>query len=154
MKSILYVFFVFLFIGCSNPGYSVRINIDHNAKANESDIQQIQNCFLNTDHEVVMVKKKDFWKIESYKINLKSKRFEQLEHNYINFAVEYHYDQKKTSGKQIIKDIEVRIGNSWEGKNPILKKEIDKVADCVLNQLKGRIGDSYISIDRRYTGPI
>ena len=154
MKSISVIFFVFIFTSCSNPGYSIRINIDQNAKATESDIKLITNYLIETDYENVMIKEKDFWKVESYKIYLNKDKFKKFEHNYINFAVEYYYEQEKTMNKKIIEKIEVRIGNSWEGRNPILKTEIDKIADCVVNQLRKRFDDSKISIERRFTGPV
>jgi hypothetical protein len=154
MKSIYVIFSFFIFISCSNPGYSIRINIDKNAKATENEIKLITNCLLKTDYESVMIKEKDFWKVESYKIILTKEKFTKLEHNYINFAVEYYYAQNNTMNETKIVKIEVRIGNSWEGRNPILKTEIDKLADCVVNQLKKRFDDSKILIDRRFTGPV
>lgn len=157
MKSIsnsLFCFALFLIIiGCSNPGYSVRINIDQDAKATDSDIDLIKSCMLQTTHEAVLKKGRDSWKIESYNIILDKDKFKQFEHKYIKFAVEYYYDQKVV-GENIINRIKVRIGNSWEGRNLALKNEIDKIADCVLEQLEGRFDASKISIERRYTSPV
>ena len=153
MKSIYVILSFFIFVSCSNPGYSIRINIDKNAKATENEIKLITNCLFKTDYENVMIKEKDFWKVESYKIFLTKDKFTKFEHNYINFVVEYYYAQNSTMNESTIVEIEVRIGNSWEGRNPILKTEIDKVADCVVSQLRKRFDDSKILIDRRYTGP-
>ncbi len=154
MRSLLLVCYAFIFFSCSYPGYSIRINIDQDAKATENDIKLITNYLSKTAHEVLLIKEKDLWKVKSYKINLDEDKFKNVSHNYINFTVEYYYDQKKIIEDKIIEKIEVRIGNSWEGRNPVLKNEIDRIADYVFNQLKARFDASNISIERRYTGPV
>jgi hypothetical protein len=154
MKSLFFTCYAFIFISCSYPGYSIRINIDQDAKATENDIKLITNYLSETTHEVLLVKEKDFWKVESYRINLDEDKFKNVNHKYINFTVEYYYVKNKIFERKLIEKIEVRIGNSWEGRNPVLKNEIDRVADYIFNQLRERFDASKISIERRYTGPV
>ena len=154
MKSIFLIFIAFILTSCSNPGYSIRIYVNKGAGATENDLKLIRNYLLMRPYDVVMVKEKDCWKVESYKINLNEKKFEGAEHRYISFAIEYYYNNEKDNEKKVLDKIEVRIGNSWEGRNPVLKAEIDKAANYIMNQLMQRFDSSYLSIDRRYTGPM
>lgn len=154
MKSLSVIFIVFVLAGCSNPGYSTRIYIEKAAGATESDIKLIKNYLLKTPYDVVMIKEKGFWRVESYKINLDEKMFEHLDHKYIMFVVEYYYDKQTINGLKTLEKVEVRIGNSWEGKDPILKDRIDKITDYIVNQLSQRFESSKFSVTRRYTGPM
>ena len=154
MKSTFLIFIAFILTSCSNPGYSIRIYVDKGAEATENDLKLIRNYLLMTSYDVVMVKERDCWKVESYKINLNGKKFEGAEHRYISFVVEYYYSNEKDNEKKALDKIEVRIGNGWEGRNPVLKAEIDKAANYITNKLMQRFNSSYISIERRYTGPM
>jgi hypothetical protein len=139
---------------CSNPGYSTRIYISSDARANENDINLITNIPKGKGADVILKKGRLNWKVESYRINLIEKRFDALERKYIYFVVEYYYNASLSKRDNTLEKIEVRIGNSRKGRNPILKLEIDKITDQVLSLLIKRFDKSYISIERKDVSPM
>lgn len=154
MKILFAIFFAFIIANCSNPGYSIRISVNKAVNASENDLKLITNYLRDKPYETLLIKEKSFWKVESYKIILNEEAFNQCKHRYINFVLEYYYDHENENKLRLLDKIEIRIGNSWEGKNPIIKKEIDKAADYVINQLNKSFDLSNIVIERRYTGPV
>ena len=154
MKYALFIFSCLILISCSDPGYSVRININDNANATESDIKLLTEYLQQTKYDVVMIEGKDNWKIQSYKILLDVKDYDGIGHKYINFVVEYYYNELSKNKGKILKKIEVRIGNSWEGRNPILKKEIDIIADQIVKVLTKRFNKSNFSEKRKFVTPM
>ena len=139
---------------CTDPGYSVRINIDENAKATEDDINSISEYIKKKKYEVVVEKGDDLWKVRSYKIILDDKRFDKFKHKYINFVIEYHISELSAEEKKALKTVEVRIGNNWEGRKPLLKEEIDTLSAIIVDQLTRRINKSDITVTRKFVTPM
>lgn len=155
MKLICALFLCVVLTACSNPGYSTRININKANGLNEDLIQGSIKTFLsNTQHDVVMIQEEKNWKIESYDIQLKEKKFWHLKHKYIGVAVEYWFEKSISENQRLLKKVQVRIGNSWEGKEPNLKNEIDKITDYFVSQLTHNLDKSNFSIQRKYVSPI
>ena len=138
----------------SSPGYSTRIYISSDARAAESDINLITNIPKGKGADVIFKKGELNWRVESYRINLNEKRFDALERKYIIFVVEYYYNDSLSKRDNFLEKIEVRIGNSREGRKRILKLEIDKITDQVLSLLIKRFDKSYITIERKYVSPM
>ena len=154
MRYLYIIISCIIMISCSNPGYSVRFNINENAKATENDIDLLTNYLQQTKYDVVMIEGKDNWKIQSYKIRLDGEKYKGIEHKYINFVVEYYYSRLSNNEEKILKSVEVRIGNSWEGRNSILKKEIDVISDHIAKVLEKRFNKSNVSEKRKYVTPM
>jgi uncharacterized OsmC-like protein len=154
IKRILVIFLLIIFTGCANPGYSVRIHVDKNANATEKDIQLITGFLNSKNYDVVMIKEQKNWKVESYKINLDKRKFKHVDHKYINFVVEYTYDKNAASHQMTLEQINIRIGNVWDGRDPALKKEIDLVADDVIQRLKQNFNVNAFSSERLFVAPI
>jgi hypothetical protein len=154
IKSLIIIFALYILTSCSNPGYGTLIYLSEDTEVTENDIVIITSIPQQLSHEVVMVKEEPTFKVESYKINLDEKKFDVFDHKYIIFVVEYHYDKQTTSGRKNLNKVEVRIGNVWEGRTPILKEEIDKLTDQTINLLSKRFDNSAIKTKRRYTMPM
>ena len=153
MRHFLAILVILLLYGCDKSGYSTRINLSENAGATKRDILLITNTFKSKPYDTVMTKEEGSWGIESYKIKLPDKKFNDLQRNYIGIAVEYWCPENTASKKPTCK-MEVRIGNPWEGKKPILKTEIDKITDLVVTNLSERLNMSEVKVQRAYTSPM
>jgi hypothetical protein len=157
MKLLSLVLTLFLLTNCigiqKGAGYSVHINIDQHAKPTMEDIKLITDCLNKKEYEVVKTREDQLWKVESYKIFLKAINFDAIKHNYIILVVEYYFSESNKNSGELDK-IDVRIGNTQEGSNPILKEEIDLVADSIEKKLSDRFGSKNFSIKRNIVTPM
>lgn len=153
MRYLYILIAICFFYGCSDPGYSARIHISSDARATEDDIKLITDILKQKTYQVIMTKNESNWKVESYKILLNEKRFNGLNRQYIMFVIEYYYSGTSSDLNKLLDKIEVRIGNSWEGRKPIVKEEIDQIVDYLLSFLIKRFGDSVISTEKGYVSP-
>lgn len=148
-------FVCFNIVSCSNkPGYRIQITIEKENMATEDDISLITDYLKLTTYDMIMNEGKDNWKVESYKIKLPEENFKHIEHQYIMFALEYYYDKQSTKDPKMLEKIILRFGNNWEGRNPILKNEIDRISDYIENKLSERFTDVNYSIEKRYVSPM
>jgi hypothetical protein len=154
MKYFAIILAILTLTSCSKPGYSTRITISKDAGTTKSDINLITNILHSKSYNTIKIEEKATWKIASYKIILDDERFNALERRYIGLAVEYSCAGKNASQLKDRCEIEVRIGNHWEGKNPIVKEVIDKITDQVVANLLKKFSKSEISISRAYTSPM
>ena len=154
MKYLLMFTIGIILCSCSDPGYSVRINIGEDAKATEEDLNSLTEYIHKKNHEVIVEEGNEQWNVKGYKIKLDDKRFDTFEHKYINFVIEYYFSEPLIEEKKLLKSVEVRIGNSWEGRKPILRKEIDTISNIVVNRLKQRFKKSDFTITRKFVTPM
>ena len=70
------------------------------------------------------------------------------------FVVEYHIAEHSSGNDQLLEKIDIRIGNTWEGKTPVLKNEIDIIADQVVSRLEKRFGSANMSVKREFKTPM
>lgn len=155
MKYFLIILAIFTLTGCSKPGYSTRINIRESAGATKADILLITSILQSKSYDTIMVKEEDWGGIESYKIKLDDKKFNKFERKYIGLAVEYYWcGKERTNEQNALCKIEVRIGNPWEGKTPVIKNEIDIITDLVVANLSDRFSKSEVKVRRAYSAPI
>ena len=101
-----------------------------------------------------MDEEEDTTKIESYKIKLDDKKFNDIERRYIGLAVEYWCSGEGSNEHKSLCKMQVRIGNPWEGRKPVLKNEIDQITDNVLTNLLKKFSKSEVKVRRAYTSPI
>lgn len=156
---ILYSLFLLLFVSsCAGihhkAGYSVRIRIDQDAKPTLNDVTMITDYLDQTIYEIVKTKKQGAWAYESYRIKLNEEKFNILKRKYIGFGVEYYFADESGNEKKQLKKIVVGIANTWEGSVPILKTEIDFVADQIVDKLKKRFGESNFTVERKLVTPM
>lgn len=144
----------FALLGCTKPGYSIRISIDKPGIANETDLELITNLLKTRSHKILMNEKEASWGVKSFKIVLPNEKFKHIEHQYINFVVEYFYDEPTQKETRPLKKIEVRVGNSWEGNDPILKNEIDLISADIEGILSERFGKSNYSVLKKRVSPM
>jgi len=154
MKYFLIILVIFTLSGCSNPGYSTRIDISEKAGATKGDFFLITSILQSKSYDTLMDEEKGLHKIESYKIKLDEKKFSGIERKYIGLAVEYWCTEERTFEQNALCKIQVRIGNPWEGKKTVLKNEIDKITDLVVANLSERFSESKIKVRRAYSSPI
>ena len=151
MKYFIAILSVSLLLGCSEkPGYSTRINIEKDAGINKSDIYLITSVFKSRTFETSMKKEEGAWKIESYKIMLESNKFNAIKHRYIGVAIESWCELKQNAPCRI----EVRILNAWEGRKPVVKAEIDKITDSIIENLSKKTSASQLKVQRKYASPM
>jgi hypothetical protein len=158
VKVIIFIFSLLSVVSCSSPydniGYGVDIRIEKNAKPTVNDMKLVADYLAETAHEVVFIKDFEWGRIESYKILLDKKKFKGIKRKYIRFVLECPFAEQKIDNKRVLKYMEIRIGNVWEGRKPILKKEIDLVADNFMINLEKRFGKSNLSVNREFETPM
>lgn len=141
-------------LGCSNPGYSVYIDIKEDTQATTRDISNIRDFIMTVPHEVVGKKSEDNWLGESYRILLSDASFNQFKHKYVGISIETYLSETVVNGNIIIERAQIRIANILEGRTPPLKAEIDDVADAIISILNQHIEKPKIAVSRAYTRPI
>lgn len=155
----LFSFFLLIFLtSCAGihhkAGYRVRIHIDQDAKPTVNDVAMITDYLDQTTYETVKTKKQGAWVYESYRIRLNEEKFNMLKRRYIGLGVEYYFVEESANGENQLKKIVVGIANTWEGNVPILKTEIDFVADQIIDKLKKRFGESNFTVERKFVTPM
>lgn len=157
MKVLTLISILFFLTSCygvqHDAGYSVYIDINHDAKPTTDDVKMITEYLDNTVYDVIKINDQGEWKYESYKIILDGGKFSEINHKYISFGVEYYFTNKSNDKKEL-KELRVRIGNTQEGSTPVIQKEIDLIADDIEKKLKKRFGDKNFSIKRKIVTPM
>jgi hypothetical protein len=135
-------------------GYRVRINIDKQAEPTINDLELITGYLDQKRYEVVKNKEENSWRVKSYKIFLNDKNHDNLKNKYIMLVTEYYIANQSNINPKMLEKIEISIGNTREGSNPLLKAKIDSAADFIINKLTNRFGVENISIERKVVTPM
>ncbi len=145
------VFFLVMFLllnGCFlnsviGPGYAVDIEVSDIVGLKYNDIRFIDDIIANEEFTVKRVTPSD--KSECVHFAKDSPPVQ----------VGYCYDIKRFSDDTIqgIRNFGLLVSNDWEGKEPAIKQEIDRLGDVLYKALADRFGKENVKIERRRSGP-
>jgi hypothetical protein len=137
------------------PGYTVSISVSDDARPKLRDIEFLHNVALREGFSNWRRSSlSDEWECMLYHRDLDESRFSDLQENkFIDLGYCYDFQQLSGEMKQNITDFYVNISNDRAGQEPLIKQEIDRLAELFYKELEIRFGKENIKIENRRTGP-
>ena len=142
----LALFCLLLLSGCvltamtGNPGYEISMMVPIIQKDDIDSIKKTiekQNYILNDEIE------KDGRIFLSYRKDISTPN-RKITRPYIFVWISFN--------KERMTIFRIEIRNEWSGQESLLKHEMDRIADIIYSELKSRVGQENITIDRRPVG--
>ena len=127
----------------SKPGYIISIEVQ---KTNKKAASSLEDALKELSFDMLEERRK------GERCDLYSRRVvvdKRIEHPYVRTVVCYSADQESDQ----LNDFRILIYNDWDGQDSQLKKEIDKVADILIAELKKLVGEENIKVERKATSP-
>jgi hypothetical protein len=144
--------FIALFLGgClfpmmwGKPGYGISIDVPIISK---DAVDSIQNALIAEEFELRA--EKDFnWKRDFSYSKYVAAESKKVDHPYINLTLSY----EKGQSPERVTAFSIGLGNEWEGQQPQMKHEMDRIADIIISILRGSVGQENITVERKAIGP-
>lgn len=136
-------------------GYAVSISVLDAARLKVADIEFLNHLAADERFGSRRVSSSsNRWECIHYYKDLDEPRFRHLQrYKFISLGYCYDFLQPLADTRGSIKQFYVTITNDWEGQEPSIKQEIDRLGDTIYKELTARFGKENVKVERRRTGP-
>ncbi len=154
-------FTLLMLYGCflypvSGPGYTVTVSVLDAAHLKVVDVEFLDYVAVKEGFEQRRVTaSSDKWVCIHRERDLTEPRFQHLQqYKFITLGWCYDFlEGQQPDSKIYIKQFYVNIANVWQGQEPAIKQEIDRLGDVFYKALADRFGKENVKIERRRSGP-
>jgi hypothetical protein len=160
IKRHVYLFALLIIVVASNgcfmhsaigPGYTVDIMVVDSQAAAFADITHLEEIAIDENFDK-RSSSPDKRECLYFGRDLNEAHFGHLAYKFIILGI--CYDKANLTGTtQSVRNLRVFLNNDWQGQEPTIKQEIDRLGEVFYKELSDRFGKENVRMERRRTGP-